>query len=521
MSRVLPASWVLILGVFAAAQPEKASAPPPDSLAFASLDVARLWEHPSFLSIREAPGKFEFAWVVQSVFGVAPQDIARLSVFWHPAAPGEPFALITGRKKLDATAVAKSLQRPGEKPPKAPEKVVTAAGSEFPFLLQVDERTVLLAPGKADPAKLERLAGMKGRLGAAIDSAGKHTLTVGVDVATLASFPLPVGGPLLQAETAILTADLGEKAGKAELRLAFAEAADAKKAAPFLKTKLDELGGYVAAQEKKASAKGQVGTSYPAPLLEWVATTLKNAKVKADGTTATATVDLRLEEGFTALLSALPDSSFSPRGSSAAENNMKQIILAMHNYADANAAFVSNSYDKDGKPLLSWRVHLLPYIEQDAVYRRFKLDEPWDSPNNKPLSDLAIKVFQVPGRPAAKPNETYFRGFIGPKDVKPEHRPWLLEGQSKGPQFPAIFTDGTSNTLLVAEAAESVPWAKPDDLFYDGVKPLPKLGGPNGTWVAGIADGSVRTFRRNQIDEKNLRHFISVMDGNVLNLPER
>jgi len=102
-------------------------------------------------------------------------------------------------------------------------------------------------------------------------------------------------------------------------------------------------------------------------------------------------------------------------------------------------------------------VHLLPYMEQSALYQRFKLDEPWDSPNNKPLSQLVIKAFTVPGRPAAKPWETYWRGFVGPKDVKPEHRPWLLEGQTKGPAFPAIFTDGTSNTILVAEAEESLP----------------------------------------------------------------
>ena len=73
----------------------------------------------------------------------------------------------------------------------------------------------------------------------------------------------------------------------------------------------------------------------------------------------------------------------------------------------------------------------------------------------------------------------------------------------------------------MAEAAEAVPWAKPDDLFYDGVKPVPKLGGPNGTWVSGFADGSVRTFRRGQIDETNLRRLISVADGQVVVIPER
>ena len=521
MSRILIVP--LFLAVVAVAKPDAppAAKPPADAIAFVSLDAAKLWEHKSFASVRETRGKLEFAWVVQSLFGVAPQDLERVTAFWHAAAPGEPFVLLTGRKNLEAKKIAKLLERPGEKPLKTPNGVVAAPGSEFPFLLQVDARTVLLAPASADPSKLDKLAGMNGRLAAAIDAAGSHTLTVGLDVAAIASLPLPVGGPLLQAETAILTADLGEKSGTAELRLAFAEAAQAKKAAPFLKTKLDELAGYAGAQEKAANAKGPNGTSYPGPLFEWIGKTLKGAKVKADGMAAVASIELKLEEGFSALMNAVPDSAFASRGSTAAENNMKQIVLAMHNYADANGAFVSNSYDKDGKPLLSWRVHLLPYIEQSALYQKFKLDEAWDSENNKPWSQAVVKVFMVPGRPAGQPWETYFRGFIGPKDVKAEHRPWLLEGQTKGPNFPAIFSDGTSNTILVAEAAESVPWAKPDDLVYDGVKPLPKLGGPNGTWVTGFADGVVRTIRRGQIDETNLRRLISVADGQVVNIPDK
>ena len=334
---------------------------------------------------------------------------------------------------------------------------------------------------------------------------------------------MPVGGPLLEAETAVLVADLGEdKAdGKAELKLAFAEASKAAKAAPFLKTKLDELAGWAGAQEKRATEKGQECTGYPAPLLDWIAKTLKGAKVKSDGKLAIATIELKAEEGIGALMTAIPDAALAARGASVAENNMKQITLAIISYSDANGAMPSNSYDKDGKPLLSWRVHILPYIEQNAIYNKFKLDEPWDSENNKKWSQIVLKVFMVPGRPTPQLSETYFRGYIGPKDVKPEQRPWLVEGQTKGPNYPAAFPDGTSNTLLVVEAAEAVPWAKPDDLPYDGVLPLPKLGGPNGSYVVGFADGSVRTFRRGQIDEKNMRFLISIADGNVVNIPDR
>src|SRR5260370_4929892 len=67
-------------------------------------------------------------------------------------------------------------------------------------------------------------------------------------------------------------------------------------------------------------------------------------------------------------------------------NNLKQIGLALHNYNDAYARLpaVAN-FDKQGKPLLSWRVHLLPFIEQEDLYKEFHLDEPWDSEHNKQL----------------------------------------------------------------------------------------------------------------------------------------
>ena len=113
---------------------------------------------------------------------------------------------------------------------------------------------------------------------------------------------------------------------------------------------------------------------------------------------------------------------------------------------------------------------------KDALYNQFKLDQPWDSPHNKTLGQTVVRVFQVPGRPSKQPWETYLRTFAAPKNVKPEYRPWLIEGDSKGPSL-AQVPDGTSNTIMVAEAGEAVPWTKPDDLPYDGLMALPKLGG--------------------------------------------
>jgi hypothetical protein len=75
------------------------------------------------------------------------------------------------------------------------------------------------------------------------------------------------------------------------------------------------------------------------------------------------------------------------------QNNLKQLGLACHNYLSATNHFPRNITDKDGKLLLSWRVAILPYIEEEALYKQFKLDEPWDSEQNKKLSEKMPKVF--------------------------------------------------------------------------------------------------------------------------------
>ena len=187
-------------------------------------------------------------------------------------------------------------------------------------------------------------------------------------------------------------------------------------------------------------------------------------------------------------------------------NNLKQITLAMFNYESAMGTYPPAAIcDKNGKPLLSWRVAMLPYLEQGALYNQFKLDEPWDSDNNKKLIDKMPAVYLHPN---AKPEagQTNYRAFVGggaALDLK------------KGVRI-VDFTDGTSNTILVAESAETVTWTKPEDFTYDPKKPLPKLGGlSNGGFSAAFADGSVR-FLRETIKETTLRGLITRAGGEVL-----
>src|SRR4029077_885 len=190
-------------------------------------------------------------------------------------------------------------------------------------------------------------------------------------------------------------------------------------------------------------------------------------------------------------------------------NNLKQIALAMHNFHDATGAFPTPAITgKDGKPLLSWRVAILPYIEQAALYNRFKLDEPWDSLHNKAILQEMPPTYLCPSRTKAEPYTTSYRVFMGPG---------ALFEKDKGTSIAAI-TDGTSNTLMVVESKEAVPWTKPDELSFDP-KAKPSLfgaGSPHpGGFNAAFADGSVR-FITNAVSLNVFRAFITRAGSEVV-----
>jgi Protein of unknown function (DUF1559)/Domain of unknown function (DUF4190) len=183
-------------------------------------------------------------------------------------------------------------------------------------------------------------------------------------------------------------------------------------------------------------------------------------------------------------------------------NNLKQMSLAFANHAATfNDALPTNIYSKDGKPLLSWRVRILPFIEQNDLYRRFKLDEPWDGPNNIKLLPLMPKTYLIPNPKAREEiadGKTYYQMFVGPHALYSGKAPADLERQeSGGPNYKSAFTiKGTSQTFLIVEAGTTVPWTKPEDLPFDRDGPLPQLGGHhNGIrFQAAFADCSVRSI---------------------------
>ncbi|HUG94505.1 MAG TPA: DUF1559 domain-containing protein, partial [Planctomycetaceae bacterium] len=171
--------------------------------------------------------------------------------------------------------------------------------------------------------------------------------------------------------------------------------------------------------------------------------------------------------------------------------NLGMIGLAMHNYHVAYGQFPNADSAAEGAGKgLSWRVHLLPYLDEQELYRRFKLDEPWDSEHNRELVESMPAVFA----PAVAPSKlsdigrTTLHVFVG--DSVPF-------GDGQRPRL-AEFRDGASNTLLVVEsgADAGVEWTKPGGLEFDPDNPKQMLGTlPDNGFLALFADGRVERLR--------------------------
>lgn len=185
-------------------------------------------------------------------------------------------------------------------------------------------------------------------------------------------------------------------------------------------------------------------------------------------------------------------------------NNAKQLMLSIHNYESAYKRIpVRATKSPNGKPLLSWRVAILPYIEQNALYQQFHLDEPWDSEHNIKLLDKMPPTFNHPSYVGPAGHTVYLAPYY-------ESTIWNADT----PKFGKI-TDGTSNTIALFEVndAHAVPWTKPDDLDLHELELLDCFR-PIGSNVA-MFDGSVR-FISSDIDYSVLKAMVTSAGGEVM-----
>lgn len=186
--------------------------------------------------------------------------------------------------------------------------------------------------------------------------------------------------------------------------------------------------------------------------------------------------------------------------------NLKHIALAMHGYADVHKHFPPAAIrSREGKPLLSWRVALLPYLEAESLYKKFHLDEPWDSDHNRKLVDRMPAVFKSPSLRAKSDGRTAY--------VVPVGQGTVFEGQ-EGIEFREI-TDGTSNTIAAMEVGDEgkVVWTQPTDWSFDPENPAANLTTAYVEQLLALfCDGSVHSLKW-PMDAERLRRLMTRNDG--------
>lgn len=235
-------------------------------------------------------------------------------------------------------------------------------------------------------------------------------------------------------------------------------------------------------------------------------------KVDASGTTVRSRTVVDADLGMEFAKAVGPARLAAHRAQSM--NKLKQIAIALLNYHNTHKSFPpAVVMGPDGKTPHSWRLELLPYMDvgKKNVYDRYKMDEPWDSPDNLKLIDEAADLFSVPGEQPSK-DCGYFL-LVGPGTVfDPDQPPAKIRN----------ITDGTSKTIGVVEAKRKIPWTKPEDIAFDPDpdKPLPTLGGFfDGGFNTAFMDGSVR-FLAEDLDEATLRALISRAGREPVPVPE-
>jgi len=518
---------------------------PADAIGFVHVRAAELWKNDVFTSFRQT---FEKAGpkVLEALDN---QFVPKISTFEratafllldreNPRAGPMPYLVLRFSAPFDPDAVAAAYLK---KPEKVQVAGKTVYGRRGDFGLYFpDKQHIVVSDGdgfefyfRHDPPKTGPMS-----YGLKLAASGKPL----VGSVNLAAIPFPPKAledlppevkSLLKAEHVTMSLDLGV-AARVDLTAGYKNAADAQEAEKAVKA-LAEYARKELAKVKEDLEKKFLAAKGPRPAEELPEALLTvfglgainsadellanpGAYVKRDGANLTASVtlpkDLVVAVGGIAGVGAglLLPAVQKVRAAAArmqSMNNLKQIAIAVHAYHDANGHFPQDIVDKNGKPLLSWRVAILPYIEQDNIYKQFKLDEAWDSPNNKRLSQVAIKTFISPQGGLANPaGMTHYQGFVGPGTVFEPGKKLTLNN----------MTDGTSNTILAVETADAVEWAKPGGIPFDPKKPFPKLTSISGNDLVSVAmcDGSVRSLNLKKISEMTLKAAVTHSGGEVL-----
>ena len=525
-----------------AQQPEDLKLVPGNAVLAVHMDLAKLWQSESMKEMRELLKKAGPKALIEleKRFVPDPTTVETVTGFvMFPKNPGSPpdFAfLISLKKPVEEKALFLSAMPDGETIKKDGINMVVKDDIGLILmnqgkLIAVGAPSLLATLGKnTAPAKGDFARFLKGNAAGLINAA-INLEPIPKEVFAFAPPPfnsLVNGIQYMEAGIAV------EKTIRLSTTITYEKEEQAKAALEtvkeFAKMGLAEMVEPRKEVEKRVFPKDQVGANPLTDLPEFLAAlaglailneaenllknppiTLAGTSLKADYTTPQISSNALIPTTAIAIGMLLPAvqkvREAAQRTSSI--NNLKEIALAMANYEATFGAFPAAAIcdKKTGKPLLSWRVAILQYIEEEALYKQFKLDEPWDSEHNLKLAKNMPKVYFHPKANKPGDNKTHYRLFFG-KGAAFE----LNKGFSMG----AIANmDGLSNTLMVVEAEDPVVWTNPNDLAFDPTKALPKMLSIDGKFSAAYCDGSVRSFKV-PIDPEIFKLLIQKNDGKLI-----
>ncbi len=194
------------------------------------------------------------------------------------------------------------------------------------------------------------------------------------------------------------------------------------------------------------------------------------------------------------------------------KNNLKQIGLALHNYADAYGALPpAYTVDADGKPLHSWRTLILPFVDQAPLYNQIDLSKPWNDPANEVAFKTRIPVYACPESDGLT-NCTNYLALVGTTACFHPTKPRRL----------AEIADGTSQTIMVIEVepARAVPWMTPtdvDEVLAQVLSLAPKIKHAHSEGEhALLVDGSIRYLLTEKLARETRRALISINGGETV-----
>ena len=241
---------------------------------------------------------------------------------------------------------------------------------------------------------------------------------------------------------------------------------------------------------------------------------LTSAKVAADGTRVTAEYALDGGTGGMIVAFLLPAMKQAQEAAYRAqsENNLKQIGLALYNYQDAHGHFPPAVIVENGVER-SWRVEILPYLDQPALWEAYRKDESWDSPANRKVLESMPLSYRHPSDTREGPFAAYFAVLGKSGDGRPASM-WRTGGGEEGLKLRDV-TDGLFSTILAVDAKRDIPWTKPEEITVDLSQPVDpeQFGGfETGGFQALFGDVSVR-FISEQVDPGILRALFTRAGG--------